>query len=100
MQQTHVEKAAELGATVYLASVAKSQRGVHAAYDHYPAIAKHHAITVLMANGVGPADNFLAAGQSAVWNSDGKLVGCADAFQEALLVFDTGTGETSVLALA
>ncbi|MGH8437716.1 MAG: carbon-nitrogen hydrolase family protein [Pseudomonas sp.] len=99
LQPSHAEKAAELGANLYLASVAKSEQGVKAAYGHYPAIAKQHAMAVLMANGVGPAGNFLAAGQSAVWDRAGKLVCSADAFEEALVMFDTSTEEASLIRL-
>ncbi|MGH8383260.1 carbon-nitrogen hydrolase family protein [Pseudomonas sp.] len=99
LQQGHAEKAAELGATLYLASVAKSEKGVQAAYGHYLVIAKQHSMTVLMANGVGPADSFLAAGQSAIWDGAGKLVCSANAFEEALVMFDTSTGEASLFRL-
>lgn len=56
-------------------------------------------MTVLMANCVGPADTFLGAGRSAIWSSDGELVGSADAFQEALVAYDTRDGEASVFRL-
>ncbi|QOY20097.1 carbon-nitrogen hydrolase family protein [Xanthomonas citri] len=100
LQANHAEQAAASGAGVYLASVAKSERGVTSAYSHYPTIAKTHSMTVLMANCVGPADTFIGAGRSAIWSSDGDLVGSADAFQEALVAYDTGTGKANVFSLA
>lgn len=100
LQAIHAEQAAASGAGVYLASVAKSERGVTSAYSHYPTIAKMHSMTVLMANCVGPADTFIGAGRSAIWSSDGDLVGSADAFQEALVAYDTGTRKASVFSLA
>ncbi|SYZ50751.1 Apolipoprotein N-acyltransferase [Xanthomonas arboricola pv. juglandis] len=99
LQASHAEQAATSGAGVYLASVAKSERGVTSAYSHYPTIAKTHSMTVLMANCVGPADTFLGAGQSAIWSSDGECVCSADAFKEALVAYDTGTGEARVFRL-
>lgn len=84
---------------MYLASVAKSERGVTSAYGHYPTIAKTHSMTVLMANCVGPADTFIGAGRSAIWSINGDLVCSADAFQEALVAYDTRNGEASVLRL-
>ncbi|WP_241239979.1 carbon-nitrogen hydrolase family protein [Xanthomonas sp. BRIP62418] len=54
LQASHAEQVAASGAGVYLASVAKSERGVTSAYNHYPTIARKHSMTVLMANCVGP----------------------------------------------
>ncbi len=99
-RQANAEQAAASGAELYLASVAKSERGVTSAYSHYPTIAKTHSMTVLMANCVGPADTFIGAGRSAIWSSDGDLVSSADAFQEALVAYDTGTGKANVFSLA
>lgn len=100
LQSSHAEQAAESGAQVYLASVAKSERGVASAYSHYPMIAKKHSMTVMMANCIGAADNYVAAGRSAIWNSDGEIVCGADAFQEALVAYDLQTGEAGIFSLA
>jgi predicted amidohydrolase len=82
-----------------LASVAKSQRGTASAHSHYPMIAKKHSMTVVMANCVGAADDFIAAGGSSIWNSDGEIVCSADAVQEALVAYDIRTGEASIFSL-
>ena len=100
LQPTHAAQAAAAGAQVYLASVAKSQKGVDMACNHYPAMARTHGMTVIMANCVGPADNFVGAGQSAVWNPNGERVCSADAFQQALVAYDTCTGEAGIVSLA
>ena len=99
LQPNHAQQAADAGARIYFASVAKSARGVAAAYAHYPAIARQHAMTVLMANCVGPADNFVGAGQSGIWNTAGELVVSAEATGEALLIYDLITGAGDLLAL-
>jgi predicted amidohydrolase len=52
-------------------------------------LAKKHNMTVVMSNCVGPSDNFVGAGSSAIWNSQGELVGQLDAKKEGVLVFDT-----------
>ncbi len=91
LQPQHAEAAASLGADVYLASVAKSANGVAKAYGHYPVIARKHKMTVVMANCLGPCDNFIGAGGSAVWNSQGELIGQLDDLQEGVVVFDTIT---------
>jgi predicted amidohydrolase len=93
LQPQHAATAASIGADVYLASVAKSAAGVAKAYAHYPLIAKWHSMTVVMANCLGPSDNFIGAGRSAVWNSHGELVGQLDDQHEGVLVFDTETQE-------
>ncbi|NIK08937.1 putative amidohydrolase [Xanthomonas arboricola] len=100
LQASHAEQAADSGVGVYLASVAKSERGMTSAYSHYPTTARKYSMTVLMANCVGPADTFIGAGRSAIWSSDGECVCSADAFQEALVAYDTRNGEASVFSLA
>lgn len=99
LQSSHAKEAAEYGAQVYLASVAKSERGTALANSHYPMIAKKHSMTVVMANCVGSADDYVAAGCSSIWNSHGELVCSADAVNEALVAYDTQTGEASVYSL-
>ncbi|MCO4311912.1 carbon-nitrogen hydrolase family protein [Pectobacterium versatile] len=97
LQPAHALEAAKLGADLYAASVAKSANGVVQAYAHYPVIARKHGMFVLMANAVGKADNFICAGQSAVWDREGKLLIQANATQEALLILDTETGKVMMI---
>ncbi|MFJ5355999.1 carbon-nitrogen hydrolase family protein [Pectobacterium sp. CHL-2024] len=97
LQPTHALEAAKLGADLYVASVAKSANGVVRAYAHYPAIARKHGMFALMANAVGKADNFICAGQSAIWDREGKLLIQANATQEALLILDTETGKVMMI---
>jgi predicted amidohydrolase len=96
LQDSHAERAAELGADIYLASVAKSAGGVNKAFSHYPAVARRHAMTVLMANCVGPCDDFIAVGQSAVWSSSGELLTKLDSEHEGIALFDTSSREVAV----
>jgi predicted amidohydrolase len=93
LQETHIENAFNLGADVYLASVAKPEKGIEKAYNHYPKVAKQYAMPVLMANCVGFCDNFLSAGNSAVWTKEGELAGQLDDKTEGILIFDTETEE-------
>lgn len=99
LQPSHAEQAAKLGAQVYLASAAKSERGIALANEHYPMIAQKHSMAVLMANCVGAADDFVAAGCSAVWNRQGEIVCSADTVQEALVAYDMQTGEAGMFSL-
>ena len=96
LQPSHADNAAKIGADVYLASVAKSDGGVAKAYAHYPSIARTHSMTVLMANCLGPCDNFVGAGQSAIWNNRGELAGQMDTTQEGIVMIDMITQEVSV----
>ena len=90
----HCAAAVALGATLYVASVAKSAGGIAKADAHYPAIARRHALPVLMANCVGRCDEFEAAGSSAVWNARGERVARLPATGEGALLLDTASGET------
>lgn len=99
LQEVHALAAIDAGATVYLASVAKSAHGVEKAYRHYSAIARQHALTVMMSNGVGPADDFVMPGRSAVWREDGALACNAEAEDESMVVYDLATREGRVLSL-
>jgi predicted amidohydrolase len=93
LQAEHAEHASQLGAEIYLASVAKSQSGINKALIQYPEIAKKYSMSVLMSNCIGFCDNFQSAGQSAVWNQEGKLVSQLDDHSEGIILFDTETKE-------
>ena len=43
-------------------------------------------MTVLMANCLGPCDDFIGAGQSAIWNSRGKLAGKLNHAREGIIM--------------
>ncbi len=91
LQPEHFTSCNQLGAEVYIASVAKPQGGVEKAYTHFPQIAKEYSTPILMANAVGKCDNFLSMGQSAVWSSKGELMEQLDTNTEGLIVFDLET---------
>jgi predicted amidohydrolase len=93
LQPSHAETASQLGADIYLASVAKPEKGVEKAINYYPTIAKQHAMDVLMVNCVGFCDNFLSVGKSSIWTKEGELVGQLDDSTEGILLFDTKTKE-------
>ncbi|MCF2494157.1 carbon-nitrogen hydrolase family protein [Dyadobacter chenhuakuii] len=76
------------GADIYIASVAKSAKGVVRAYKRLAQIAGDFGITVLMANSVGYQDNFQSAGFSASWSKDGELAGQLGDEADKLLLFN------------
>ncbi len=91
LQTDHAIKVNELGATIYIASVAKSKNGINKAQIHYPIIAKRFSMPVLMTNCVGYCDNFESIGNSSVWNNKGELVSQLNDTDEGMLIFDTKT---------
>ncbi|MFN8206183.1 MAG: carbon-nitrogen hydrolase family protein [Bacteroidales bacterium] len=88
----HTLQAHQAGAAIYLASVADSASGLEKAYRHYPVIAKQFGMIVLLSNGLGPCDDFICKGRSAVWNGRGELMGQLGEEKEGLLIYDTETG--------
>lgn len=99
LQPGHAQQASEAGSTIYFTSVAKSSRGVAAAYSHYPQIARQYGMAVVMANCVGPADNYIASGRSGIWSREGNLVTQAGECEEALVIYNSLTGEGTLLSI-
>ena len=95
LQEEHAKKAHDLGATIYLASVAKSKKGLDKANIHYPKMAQKYNFIVMMANCVGYCDDFQSAGCSAIWDTNGVVKGRLNSKNQGLLIYDTET--TSVI---
>lgn len=87
----HAATANNDGATIYLASVAKTADGMTKAVNSLSAIARNYSMPVLIANCVGHCDNFDCGGRSSAWNNKGVLSGQLDETSEGMLIFDTGT---------
>lgn len=87
----HAETAVRDGAKIYLASVAKSAAGIEQASPRLAKIAREYALMTLMVNCVGACEDFVGAGQSAVWNAQGQLIGRLNSTDEGLLMVDTAT---------
>lgn len=96
LQPSHADNAAKLGIDVYLASVAKPTGGMAKAMLHYPAIARQHKMYVIMANALGPCDNFISVGQSAAWSDRGSLLMQMDSESEGVLTVDTLSAKANV----
>lgn len=72
----------------YLASVAKTEKGISNASERLSHISKSMGIWSLMVNAVGKADDFECAGGSGVWDKNGAcMVQLGD--EEQLLIFDS-----------
>lgn len=99
LQRSHAAHAHKQGAQAYLASVAKAAKGMDRAYAHYKSIARQFGMMVLAANAVGPCDDFVSAGQSAIWNARGKLLAQMNSTEQGVLIVDLITEETECLAI-
>lgn len=99
LQPTHLQQAMEMGAHMYLASVAKPQRGIDKAFAYFPQVAKEKSIPILMANCVGYCDNFQSVGQSAVWDHSGNLVGQLPDHEAGMLIYDSRKQALQILSL-
>jgi predicted amidohydrolase len=95
----HAAEARAQGAQVYLASVAKTAKGIGEGYEHYPEVARTLGLTVLLANCVGPADTFIGAGGSAAWDSQGQLLASLDDTCEGLILLDTTRSSATAVPL-
>ena len=89
----HWANARNNGATVYVASVAKSAAGIERSVKIFSEMARDHSMTLLLSNSLGPCDNFISAGKSAIWNNKGQLLAQLDGQQEGILLLDTTTGK-------
>jgi predicted amidohydrolase len=87
----HSETVFQMGAEIYVASVAKSVDGVKMATETLSGIARKYSMTVLMSNCVGLCDGVQCAGQTSIWNSNGVLEAQLDDRNEGILIIDTGT---------
>ena len=84
----HAENAHKTGAQLYVASVAKTVKGVEKAWAGLSEIAGKYGMTVLMSNSVGMCEDGLCGGRSAAWNSRGELLGHLNDTDEGILVLD------------
>jgi predicted amidohydrolase len=97
LQDEHVQTVVRLGADGYLASVAKHARGVREAHERLATVAREHAMTVVMANAVGPFADGVAAGRSAAWHADGTLAASLDGSSRGIVLLDAVSGEAHAL---
>jgi Predicted amidohydrolase len=89
----HSGKAYENHASIYIASVLNSVKGVDGDILKLSNIARKYRMTVLMANYAGESGGYQCAGKTSIWNDEGTLVGQLNDKNEGFLVFDTETKE-------
>ena len=89
----HSENAFNMGAQIYMASVAKSADGVKKAINDLSAIASKYSMTAVMSNCIGVCDGVECAGQTTIWSSAGLVAAQLDDKKEGILIIDTATGQ-------
>lgn len=90
----HSKAAHENNADIYIASVVNSANGVIGDSEKLSGIARTYRMTVLMSNFIGQSGAYMCAGNSSVWNKEGKIVGQLDDKSEGVLLYDTETEKT------
>ncbi|NBF06221.1 carbon-nitrogen hydrolase family protein [Pseudomonas sp. Fl5BN2] len=98
---SHVQSAVDAGAGVYAAGVLISEGGYATDSALLQGYARDHGILVMIANHGGPSGGWACAGRSAVWGTQGELLGAVEGVGEALLIArrDAGRWQTEVLAI-
>jgi predicted amidohydrolase len=84
----HRQRALQLGANVYMASVVKSVSGTAGAIETLTTFARENRIWVAMANAVGVADGEVCGGGSCIINPSGERVAELGPTEEGLLTID------------
>lgn len=74
--------------TLYIASIFYTPNGIEEAYNNLSNYAKNYAMNILMANYCGASYKLVAAGKSACWNKEGKLIQQLNNTEENLLVVE------------
>jgi len=95
----HPDSAARNGASIYMASVAKTAKGLDVAIPTLAGIARSRCMTVLMANSIGECDGCQCGGKTSIWNEKGALLGQLNERDEGVLAMDTGTSEVEMWIL-
>lgn len=93
--EDNAKQAKEKGATIYLASVAKSKSGMNKAVMYFPEMAAQMGLNVGVVNALGGNSEFTCVGQSAIWNMEGSTLGGLDSEKEGLLIWDVKSGSVS-----
>ena len=99
LQEIHTKQAANQGAEVYLASVAKHSAGLSKADQYYSEVSKNLNLNIILSNSYGSCDNFMAEGSSAVWNNKGEKTVNLGKSEDGLVGINTQTQECLIFKL-
>lgn len=98
LRREHFMQAVKNEAAIYIASVAKPDRGLKKAYIHFSSIACEFNIPILMSNCVGFCDNFMSNGNSSVWSKNGVLIHQLNEHQAGFFIYNTKEKRVEVSA--
>lgn len=93
LQLEHFLDAVNANVGLYLASVAKPQRGIEKADRYFSEISREFGVPVAMSNCVDFCDNFLSTGQSSIWDAQGRLVDRLNQTSPGFLIHELGSSE-------
>jgi len=99
-QPAHAAAAAQAGARLYVASVLIGDGGYPADSAMLKGYAETHRMAVMMANHGGPTGGWSAAGRSAFWDEDGRVVMTTPGPGDHLLVVSNKCGKWQGAALS
>jgi len=85
----HINQAMQDGAQIYIASVAKHRKGIDEASKTIQHLIDQFKIPVLLVNAVGPSDDFIASGNSSIWNASGTCNQELNCTEEGILLYKT-----------
>ena len=85
----HIESAMAKNMDLYLASVAKTAKGIREAKTQLSAKAREFKVPILVANSVGTCEGKVAGGGSMVIDVDGTVIGALNDTEEAILIYDS-----------
>ena len=88
----HAQMAFDAGATAYIASVAKTARGIEDASQQLSDIARQNSALVMLSNCLGVHDGVECVGHSSAWDRKGKLLARLDSESDGVIVVDHDTG--------
>jgi predicted amidohydrolase len=88
----HIIDANDTGSKFYVPSIFYTPGSIQAAHDKLSNYAKEFKMHILMSNFCGESYGSPAAGRSAFWNINGKLIAQMDDKHTGLLILDNGTG--------
>lgn len=82
----HPSQASKNGSTIYLPCIFYSKEGINKGYEQLRTYSKDYSLNILMSNYSGELWNMESGGQSAFWNSEGKLCGNFDSNELGILI--------------
>ena len=94
--EEHRNAALAYAPTLYVASVAKFEKGMASALQTLQDLSRRSALPVMISNSIGSADNGICIGQSSVWDRSGNLLVQLGTEEEGYLIYDSQTDSASI----